>query len=402
MAVIQSSDVVIVSKCRTPIGKLRGVLSAYRPDDLLALVLKEAVARISLHADLIEDVFAGCANQAGEDNRNIARMSSLLAGFPDVVPGVTVNRLCASGLEAIIQASRSIRCQDNACVLAAGVESMSRAPWAMAKPDRAFVSGPPAVFDTALGWRFKNKRLEERFPLEQMGETAENVAKRYNISRAQQDDFALLSHQRAIQAQRDGYFNSEIIPVEKLSQDEGPRADTSLLKLASLNPAFQADGSVTAGNSSSLNDGAAAVMITSREFAQQHGLPILASIRSSAAVGVDPRYMGIGPVAAIPRALAKANLNIQDIDVFEINEAFAAQALAVIKELKLDINRVNLFGGAIALGHPLGCSGTRIVVTLLSVMQQQQARFGVASLCVGVGQGVALVVEAPDPFERKR
>lgn len=393
MAVIQSNDAVIVSVCRTPIGKLRGVLSIYRPDDLLALVLKEAVTRTSLHADLIEDVFAGCTNQAGEDNRNIARMSSLLAGFPDVVPGVTVNRLCASGLETIIQASRSIRCQDNACVLAAGVESMSRAPWVMAKPDKAFVSGPPTVFDTALGWRFKNKRLEERFPLEQMGETAENVAKRYDISRAQQDDFALLSHQRAVQAQRSGYFSSEIIPVEKISEDEGPRADTSLLKLASLNPVFQANGSVTAGNSSSLNDGAAAVMITSREFAQQHGLPILATIRSSAAVGVDPRYMGIGPVAAIPKALAKANLSIQDIDVFEINEAFAAQALAVIKELKLDSQRVNLFGGAIALGHPLGCSGTRIVVTLLSVMQQQQARLGVASLCVGVGQGLALVVE---------
>jgi acetyl-CoA acyltransferase len=394
-------DAVIVSACRTPIGKLRGALSSVRPDDLLAHVFREAVKRSGVAENDIDEAFAGCANQAGEDNRNVARMALLLAKLPQKMPAATVNRLCASGLEAIVQASRSIRTQDAQAVLVGGVESMSRAPWVMAKPEMAFPSGPPSVFDTSLGWRFPNAKMQEIFPLESMGETAENVAERYGISRQDQDEFALMSHQKAVQAQKQGAFADEIVEVSIVSkketrsvnQDEGPRADTSLEALSKLAPAFRKNGSVTAGNSSTLNDGAAALVMTSRAFADEKGLTILGVIRSSAAAGVDPRIMGIGPVPATQKALSKIGLTTADIDVVEINEAFAAQSLAVMKELRLGADKVNVFGGAIALGHPLGCSGARIVTTLLSALKSRGGRYGLATLCIGVGQGLALVVE---------
>lgn len=397
-----NTDVVIVSACRTPIGKIRGALSCKRPDDLLALVLKEATLRAKIPQGDISEVIAGCSNQAGEDNRNIARMAVLLAGLPYEIPALTVNRLCASGLEAVVQATRSIQCGDNQVVVACGVESMSRAPWAFAKPELPFASGAPKVYDTALGWRFENQRLKERFPLETMGKTAENLADKYKIARSQQDEFALLSHQRAISSQKNRNFDKELVAVPiykkgievgQVTKDEGPRADSSLLKLAALKPVFKKSGTVTAGNSSTLNDGAAAVLLTSKEYAKTHGLTILARIRSFAAVGVDPRVMGIGPVPATRKALKSVGMEVKDLDAIELNEAFAAQALAVIEELKLDTNRVNQNGGAIALGHPLGCTGVRILNTLLNVLEQTKKTVGLATLCVGVGQGLSMIIE---------
>ena len=395
-------DPVILAATRSPIGKLRGALAAVRPDDLLALAFTEAVRRAGVDAGEIDEAFAGCANQAGEDNRNVARMAVLLAGVPQHVPAVTVNRLCASGLEAVVQAARAVKTGDARLCLAGGVESMSRAPWATAKPDVAFPSGPPAVFDTALGWRFPNPALAALFPLEQMGETAENVVAKYGVSRADQDAFALRSHQRAVAAQESGAYAAELFAVEiaqkkgpalRVERDEQPRADSTLAALAKLKPAFKEGGSVTAGNASSLNDGSAAVVVASRAYAQAQGLKVVASIRGVGSAGVDPRVMGIGPVPATKKALQRAGLSIDDLDAVELNEAFAAQALAVQRELGIKDDVLNLHGGAIALGHPLGASGARLIATLLGVLAKKGGALGLATLCVGVGQGLSVVVE---------
>jgi len=344
-------------------------------------------------------VYMGCANQAGEDNRNVARMASLLAGYPESVPGVTVNRLCGSGLEAVVQAARAIRAGDGDLFVAAGVESMSRAPWAMAKPDKAFARGNATLFDTALGWRFVNPRMEELRHTDALGVTAENVAAEHGIGRDAQDRFALASQQKAVAAQDAGAFADEIVPVPvkggEVKADECPRRDTSLEKLAALEPAFRKGGTVTAGNSSPLNDGAAAVLLASDAYARAHGLEPLARFRCSAVAGVPPRVMGIGPIPAGTRALERARLSWSDVGLVELNEAFAAQSLAVLQGWGLDgaDPRVNVHGGAIALGHPLGCSGARILTTLVHAMARRQAAIGLASMCIGVGQGLAVIVE---------
>src|SRR5436190_5656934 len=395
-------DAVIIDAVRTPVGKLRGALSAVRPDDLGAYVIEQLLARnAAAQPGAIEEVFFGCANQAGEDNRNVARMSLLLAGLPQHVPGVTLNRLCASGLEAAVQAARAIRLGDMDLCIAGGVESMTRAPWAVMKPGEGFAGGPLQSYDTSLGWRFPNPRMAQRFPLESMGETAENVAAKYRISRADQDAFALRSHQRALAAQEAGRFRAELLPVATpgkqattVERDEGPRADTSLEKLAKLNAAFREGGTVTAGNSSSLNDGAAALLLASDRKAAELGLRPLARIVASASAGVDPREMGMGPVPATQKALKKAGLSAKQLDLVELNEAFAAQSLAVIRELGLDPDRVNVDGGAIALGHPLGMSGARLLGHLAHALKARGGRFGLATLCVGVGQGVSVIVES--------
>jgi 3-oxoadipyl-CoA thiolase len=392
---------VILDAVRTPVGRFQGSLSTVRPDDLAATALAAVIERSGIAPSEIDEVFLGCANQAGEDNRNVARMASLLAGLPDDVPGVTVNRLCASGLEAVNQASRMVRCKDAKLCLAGGVESMSRAPLSMPRAPQHPKAGNVMVWDTTLGWRYPNPMLEQRFPLEAMGETAENLVERYRISREAQDQFALASHQKAIQAQQQGWFEGEIVPVEiksrkpvpPFSADECPRPDSSLEALARLPAAFRQGGTVTAGNSSPLNDGAAAVVIADAAWAQDSGLIPRARILSVASAGVDPRVMGIGPVPATRKALRNAGLEVSDIDAWELNEAFAAQALAVMLELNLPEARVNQHGGAIAIGHPLGCSGARILTTLLSVLERTGGRYGVATLCVGVGQGVATVIE---------
>ena len=397
-------DAVIVDAVRTPLGRLRGALGAVRPDDLAAFAL-EALLRRNGAVQEIDEVFLGCANQAGEDNRNVARMALLLAGLSERVPGVTVNRLCASGLEAAVQAARAIRLGEMELCIAGGVESMTRAPWSIAKPAEGFASGPPQAFDTALGWRFPNPRLAARFPLESMGETAENVAAKYGIDRAAQDAFALRSHQRALAAHEAGRFQAELIalPLAAVSQDkkatavverdEGPRADTTLEKLARLKPAFREGGTVTAGNSSSLNDGAAALLIMSARKASELGARPLARIVAAASAGVDPRLMGMGPVPATRKALGLAGLEARQLDLIELNEAFAAQALAVVRELGLDEARVNVDGGAIALGHPLGMSGARILGHLAHALRGR-GRYGLATLCVGVGQGLAVIIES--------
>jgi 3-oxoadipyl-CoA thiolase len=396
------TDAVLVSACRTPVGRLRGGLSKVRPDDLLAHVFREAIRRAGVDDEAIEEAYAGCANQAGEDNRNVARMSVLLAGLPQSVPAVTVNRLCASGLEAVVQASRAIRLGDAQACLAGGVESMSRAPYSMAKPEVAFPVGNPAVFDTSLGWRYPNPKMEKLFPLEAMGETAENLVDEHDISRADQDAFALASHDKAVKAIDEGWFKDEIVPVEVpqrkgdpivVDTDEGPRRDSSLDQLAKLRAAFRKDGSVTAGNSSTLNDGASALVVTSRAFAEERGLTVRATVRGAASAGVDPRTMGIGPVPAVTRVLERAGVALADVDAIELNEAFAAQSLAVIRSLGADEAKINQHGGAIAIGHPLGCSGARILTTLLGVLDRTDGKLGVATLCVGVGQGLAVLVE---------
>ncbi|MBM74020.1 MAG: acetyl-CoA C-acyltransferase [Proteobacteria bacterium] len=395
-------EVVICEALRTPIGRFQGTLSTVRPDDLLAQTISKLIERSGIDSKLIEDVFIGCANQAGEDNRNIARMSSLLAGLPQSVPGVTVNRLCASGLEAVCQAFRAVRCNDGDIFIAGGVESMSRAPYSMPRGPQLPKAGNVTIYDTSLGWRYPNPKMKNLFPLESMGSTAENIADRYNIDRESQDNFALLSHQKALVAQEQGLFDEELIPItapfgrkseKTLTQDEGPRQDTSLEKLAKLKPAFKQNGSVTAGNSSTLNDGAAALLITSENTASQLGLKKIARIVSCGAAGVDPRVMGLGPVPATQKALLRANITLNDIGIVELNEAFAAQSLGVIRELQLSEEIVNPQGGAIALGHPLGCSGARILVTLLYALRRQNKQYGLATLCVGVGQGVSLIVE---------
>ncbi|HEY6963108.1 MAG TPA: acetyl-CoA C-acyltransferase [Gaiellaceae bacterium] len=380
---------MILSAVRTPVGRYGGGLAGTRPDDLAALVVKEAVARAKVPAEEIEDVWLGCANQAGEDNRNVARMAVLLAGLPDSVGGVTVNRLCASGLAAIVGACHAVIAGDGDLFVAGGVESMSRAPLVTAKPDAAFPRGDRTMFDTTLGWRFPNPRMEELFPLESMGETGENVAERWDISREDQDAFALRSQQRWAAAD----FGDEIVAVGDVARDEHPRPDTTLEKLASLRPAFRAGGSVTAGNSSGLNDGAAAVVIASEEKARELGVEPLGRFVASAVAGVDPRVMGIGPVPAVRKLLARTNLVIEELDLLELNEAFASQSLAVIRELGIDEEKVNVNGGAIAIGHPLGMSGARLTVSLLHELRRRGGGRGVVTMCVGVGQGQAALFD---------
>jgi 3-oxoadipyl-CoA thiolase len=380
---------VILSAVRTPVGRYGGALSGIRPDDLAALAIAAAVERAGVPADEIEDVHFGCANQAGEDNRNVARMAALLAGLPDSVAGVTLNRLCASGLSAVVSACHAVIAGNGDLLVAGGVESMSRAPFAMAKPERGFPRGNQTAWDTTLGWRFPNPRLEARFPLESMGETGENVAERFGVTREDQDAFALESQRRGAAADADGRFTDELVPVEDVVRDEHPRPDTSAERLAALEPAFRPDGTVTAGNASGINDGAAALVVASEEKASELGIEPLGAFAASAVAGVDPRVMGIGPIPAVQRVLARAGISTGDVDLVELNEAFASQSLVVIRELGLDPERVNVNGGAIALGHPLGMSGARLVVTLLHELRRRGGRYGLATLCVGVGQGQA-------------
>ena len=398
---MQHQEVVLVEALRSPIGRLGGQLANVRPDDLLAEVVRQVVTRSGIDPKLIDQVYAGAANQAGEDNRNVARMATLLAGLPDSVPGVTVNRLCASGLEAVVQGYRQIALGEAQCVVAGGVESMSRAPYVLAKASKAFPVGGLEAQDTCLGWRFKNPKLEAIFPLEAMGCTAENLADDYQISRREQDEFALASQNKAIAAIDAGDFKREIVPIEvayrkhteTVDTDEGPRRGSSLEALSGLRAVFRGGGSVTAGNASTLNDGASALMVCSRTFAEAHGLKARATVRSVGSAGVDPTRMGIGPVPASQQALKRAGLSASDLDLIELNEAFAVQSLACIRELELDPARVNVRGGAIALGHPLGCSGARILTTLLHALEDRDQSLGLATLCVGVGQGLAMIIE---------
>jgi len=387
------SRAVILSAVRTPVARYGGALAEVRPDDLAATAIAAAVERAGVDAGEIEDVYFGCANQAGEDNRNVARMAALLAGLPDSVAGVTLNRLCASGLSAVVSACHAVAAGDGDLFVAGGVESMSRAPLVFAKPERAFPRGNQVIYDTTLGWRFPNPKMEAMFPLESMGETGENVAERYGVSREEQDAFALQSHRRWAAAAEAGRFDSEIVAVDGVSRDEHPRPDTTTEKLAALEAAFRQNGTVTAGNSSGINDGAAALVIASEERADKLGAEPLGRFVASAVAGVDPRVMGIGPVPAVRRLLARTGIEPADLDLVELNEAFASQSLVVIRELGLDPERVNVNGGAIALGHPLGMSGARLVVTLLHELRRRDGRYGLATLCVGVGQGQAALFE---------
>ena len=384
---------VILSAVRTPIGRYGGALAGVRPDDLAAVAIAAAVERAGVPAEAIEDVWFGCANQAGEDNRNVARMAALLAGLPQSVAGVTVNRLCASGLSAVVGACHAVAAGDGDLFVAGGVESMSRAPLVMSKPEHAFPRGNQTVWDTTLGWRFPNPRMEEMFPLESMGETGENVAERWNVSREDQDAFALRSQQRWAAAAEAGRFDDELVAVEGVERDEHPRPDTSAGKLATLKPAFRAGGTVTAGNASGINDGAAALVVASEEKATELGAQPLGRFLGSAVAGVDPRVMGIGPIPAVRKLLDRSGVDVAEIDLVELNEAFASQSLAVVRELGLDEEKVNVNGGAIALGHPLGMSGARLVVSLLHELQRRGGRYGLATLCVGVGQGQAALFE---------
>ena len=383
------SRAVILSGVRTPIGRYGGALAEVRPDDLAATVIAEAVRRAGVPADQIEDVYFGAANQAGEDNRNVARMAVLLAGLPVSVAGVTVNRLCASGLAAVVSACHAVAAGDGELFVAGGVESMSRAPLVMAKSEHAFQRGNQTVWDTTLGWRFPNARMEEMFPLESMGETGENVAERWTVSREDQDAFALRSQQRWAAAADAGRFDDELVAVNGVERDEHPRPETSADKLATLKPAFRSGGTVTAGNSSGINDGAAALLIASEEKAHELGVEPLGEFVGSAVAGVDPRVMGIGPIPSVRKLLERTGVGVDQLDLVELNEAFASQSLVVIRELGLDEEKVNVNGGAIALGHPLGMSGARLVVSLLHELGRRGGTYGVATLCVGVGQGQA-------------
>jgi 3-oxoadipyl-CoA thiolase len=384
---------VVISGVRTPIGRYGGALAHVRPDDLAAIAISAAVERSGVDPELIDDVYFGCANQAGEDNRNVARMAVLLAGLPETVAGVTFNRLCASGLSAVVSACHAVLAGDADVVVAGGVESMSRAPLVMAKPEQAFPRGNRTVFDTTLGWRFPNPRHEALFPLESMGETGENVAERYGVTREDQDAFALRSQQRWAAAQEAGRFEDELVPVEEVTADEHPRPGTTAEALAALKPAFRPGGTVTAGNASGINDGAAALVVTSEAKARELGADPLGAFVGSAVAGVDPRVMGIGPVPAVRKLLARVDLEPGRIDLVELNEAFASQSLVVVRELGFDEDRVNVNGGAIALGHPLGMSGARLVVSLLHELRRRGGRYGLATLCVGVGQGQAALFE---------
>jgi 3-oxoadipyl-CoA thiolase len=396
-------EALIVDAVRTPMGRYRGALAGVRPDDLAAHAIAVVVERSGIDSERVDDIYWGAANQAGEDNRDVARMAGLLAGLPVEVPGVTVNRLCASGLEAVNQGSRALRLGEGKLYLAGGSESMSRAPWVVPKPDAGLPRGEQTMYDTALGWRLINPRLAERYSTETMGETAENVAERYGISREAQDRYALRSHERAVAAQREGRLSEQLVPIDAPSlngckvvtvdADEGPRPDTSLEKLARLPPIFRDGGTVTAGNASPLNDGAACLVLASEDVAGELGAEPLARVVAIGVAGVDPAYMGIGPVPAIRRAIDAAGLTLDQIELIEINEAFAAQVLACVQELRIDEEQLNVNGGAVALGHPLGCSGARILTSLVWELRHRDARYGIASLCVGVGQGVATVVE---------
>lgn len=394
------NTVYVIDAVRTAIGKYGGALANTRPDDLLAHVIKALVQRNpNANVNAIEDVIAGAANQAGEDNRNVARMAALLAGLPVTVGGNTVNRLCASGLQAIMDSARTIACGDAELMIAGGVESMTRAPFVVAKSNSAF-DRTPQMFDTTMGWRFINKALSELYYPYTMGETAENVAKRWNISRHAQDEFALGSQQKYAEAFSAGKFADEIVPVKvpmgkesfDFDKDEHPRV-SSMEKMATLKPAFMKDGTVTAGNSSGINDGAAAMLLASEAAVQKYGLKPIAKIKSMAIAGVDPAVMGIGPVPATQKALQRAGLTVSELDLVELNEAFASQSIACIHDLGLDLEKVNVNGGAIAIGHPLGCSGVRISTTLLHEMKKRKSKYGLATMCIGVGQGAAIIYE---------
>jgi len=396
-------EAYIVEALRTPMGAYRGALSGVRPDDLAAHVIGAAVERSKVDPEKVVDVYFGAANQSGEDNRDVARMAALLAGLPQSVPGATVNRLCASGLEAVNSAARAIKVGEGDFYLAGGVESMSRAPWVVEKPERGLPRGPQTMHDTTLGWRMINPRMAELgVSTESMGETGENVAERYGISREDQDAFALRSHQRAVAARESGRFDEEIVAVQApqgrelvtVEADEGPRADTSLEKLAKLRPAFRERGTVTAGNASSLNDGAACLLLASEKGVEELGAEPLARVVTTGVAGVDPAIMGVGPLKAVPNALRNAGLTLEQIDLIEINEAFASQVLACARELGIEEERLNVNGGAIALGHPLGCSGARLAGTLGRELRRRSGKYGIATLCVGVGQGLATVFEA--------
>jgi len=394
------ADAFLIGGARTPVGRYGGALASVRPDDLAALVVAEAVARAGVPGEAIDEVILGAANQAGEDNRNVARMAVLLAGLPDSIPGLTVNRLCASGMSAIALAAQAVRAGDADLVVAGGVESMTRAPWVQAKPEKAWAK-PGAVFDTSIGWRFTNPRLAAREKATfSMPETAEEVARLDGISRADADAFALRSHERAIAAQDAGRFASEIVAVDTgrgiVDSDEGPRRHTSLDVLAKLKPVVRDGEVVTAGNSSSLNDGASALVVASAEAVERYGLRPRARIVAHASAALAPQIMGLGPVPATEKALAKAGLSASDLGAVELNEAFASQSLACVRRLGLDPEIVNADGGAIALGHPLGSSGSRLIVTLLGRLEREGARYGLATMCVGVGQGAAMIVERVD------
>lgn len=397
---MEDRDVVVISAVRTPIGKYNGILRSVRPDDLAALIIQELVRRTSIAPSLIDDVYFGCSNQAGEDNRNVARMASLLSGLPYTVPAATVNRLCGSGLEAVVCAYRAIKTGEANLCIAGGVESMTRAPYVMLKNEEPFKRGSITLADTTIGWRFTNPKLAEKYPPLSMGETAENLAEKYSISREAQDIFAYESHMKAVRAIDEGKFKEEIVKVktkenpEGVDTDEGPRRDTSIEKLSKLKPVFKREGTVTAGNSSGINDGSAGLIVSSFEFAEKSGLKPIARILGSAVAGVDPSYMGLGPVPATKKLLDRIKLDIEDFGVVELNEAFAAQVLACMEEMP-ELKEVNLNpnGGAIALGHPIGCSGARIAVTLLYEMKRKNYRYGLATMCIGVGQGISVAFE---------
>ena len=396
-------EALIVEALRTPMGRHGGILKDVRTDDLAAYIIAKLIDKTGINKEEIEDVYFGCTNQAGEDSRNVARNASLLAGLPYTIPGATVNRLCGSGLEAINQAGRAIETDHGDLFVAGGVESMTRGPWVMAKPPNAFQRGDVTLYDSSLGWRFPNRRMGELYSLINNGETAENVAEKYQITRQEQDEFALDSHLKAVKAHAEGRLKDEMVPFEiaqrkgsplVLDKDEGPRTDTSLEKLAALQPAFKKGGTVTAGNSSQISDGAAALLLTTPQKAEQLKLKPLARIIASAAAGVHPNYMGIGPIPATQKALKRAGLTMDQIDLVELNEAFASQVIACVRELGIDPKKLNVNGGAIALGHPLGCSGARLMTTLVHEMKRRGSRYGLATMCIGVGQGIATVVES--------
>jgi len=396
-------EAVIVEALRTPMGRHGGILKDVRTDDLGAYIIAKLIDKTGIDKEEIEDVYFGCTNQAGEDSRNVARNASLLAGLPYTIPGATVNRLCGSGLEAINEAGRAIQTDHGDLFVGGGAETMTRGPWVMAKPSNAFQRGDVTLYDSSLGWRFPNPRMGELYSLINNGETAENVAEKYQVHRQEQDEFALGSHLKAVKAHEEGRLKDELVPFEMAQRkgsplvydkDEGPRADTSLEKLGALQPAFKKGGTVTAGNSSPLSDGAAALLLTTPQKAEQLKLKPMVRIVASAAAGVHPNYMGIGPIPATLKALKRAGLTIDQIDLVELNEAFASQVIACIRELGIDPKKLNVNGGAIALGHPLGCSGARLMTTLIHEMKKRGSRYGLATMCIGVGQGIATVVES--------
>ncbi|HEV2137442.1 MAG TPA: thiolase family protein [Nitrososphaerales archaeon] len=394
------NEAVVIDAVRTPIGKYGGILRSVRPDDLGALVLRSVLSRTKIEPSTVDDVYFGCSNQAGEDNRNVARMATLLAGMPYSVPAATVNRLCGSGLEAVNSATRVIAAGEGEVLLAGGVESMTRAPLVMLKPETGYKRGPTPLVDSTIGWRFVNPSFPEDYPPISVGETAENLAEKYRISRAAQDEFALQSHRKAVDATRIGWFNGEIVGVTtpessgEIREDEGPRPDTSMERLASLKPAFKKNGTVTAGNSSGINDGAAALVLMDAEKAEGLGLKPIARILGSATAGVHPSFMGIGPVFSTRKLLSRIHMSLEEFGVIELNEAFAAQVLACVEEMpEFELGKINPNGGAIALGHPLGCSGARLATTLVHEMKRTGTRYGLATMCIGVGQGISTAFE---------